>query len=217
MALSTRARHLCNILFGNNARGKEVADAIDAAAAGVAVALKVQPNAVSGTDQAGTDTLEAGGQGTGAGVGGDIIRKGAFAGSTGSTANALVERGRTINRRKTIANAGSNLLDVTLNAGDMASFTVKYGIRCSDGTDFQAIAGVVNVAAVNKGGTYTFTATDSSACLAASTGTLTLAWSKVNGTNKITLKLTPTTSLTATTFDITLEITNHTGTPIAVL
>lgn len=228
MALSQRLRKLLSIALARPALGQELADALDADTAGVAamtggtaiaaVAASVAPAAATGTNTAGTAAVMSGGVSTGTGKGGDIIRKTAFAGSTGTTANALVERERIISARKTIADTGTSLLDIALAAGAMAALTIEYGIRCSDGTDMQAIAGTVNVAAVNKAGSYTFTATDSDACLAASgASTLTLAWAKVDGTNKITLKLTPTSSLTPTTYDITLKITNHTGTVITPL
>lgn len=84
-----------------------------------------------------------------------------------------------------------------------------YHIQASDGTDFQAMSGMVAYAMVNKAGTNTLTITDVTAnnAKAVSSGTLTLAWTFVTGTAKGTIKLQPTGSLTESTpYNVTYTV-----------
>lgn len=78
----------------------------------------------------------------------------------------------------------------------------------TDGTDFQTITGMVTYAHVDKAGTGTFTITEvaGNQAKAVSAGTYTLAWTYVTGTNSGTVKLQPTSSLTATVHTVTYTV-----------
>lgn len=102
---------------------------------------------------------------------------------------------------KAIANgAATSLFNVTRANNIAAGGSIMYLAVVTDGTDFQTISGVVSYAHVDKAGTGTFTITEDTAnqAKAVSTGTYTLAWTYVTGTGVGTVKLQPTSSLTAT-------------------
>lgn len=109
---------------------------------------------------------------------------------------------------KTIVDgSATSLFEVACTTGQMVGGLVFFLVRASDATDHQAIAGMMSYSGVNKAGTITADETYATANEAKSTssGTLTLAWTAVDSTNKITVKLQPTGSLTETTY--TLEYT----------
>jgi hypothetical protein len=103
---------------------------------------------------------------------------------------------------KTIVDgAATSLADVACASGAMSGGFIDFLVRASDGTDHQALAGRAAYACVNKAGTHTGTITYTTApeAKAVSAGTLTLAFTIVTGTNKMTIKVQPTGSLTETT------------------
>ncbi len=113
---------------------------------------------------------------------------------------------------KTIANASAtSLFNVARPQNLPGGGVIFYDVFATDGTDYQSLTGMVTYAWVDKAGTGTFTITEVSGnqAKAVSTGTLTLAWTFVTGTNIGVVKLQPTTSLTATTFTV-----NYTVAPI---
>lgn len=116
---------------------------------------------------------------------------------------------------KTIVDgSATSLIDVACAASAMIGGVIHYVVRASDGADFQALTGIVTYSGVNKAATITGTITEVAANQAktVSTGTLTLAWTIVAGTNKLTIKLQPTGSLTETTpYDVTFTITRILG------
>lgn len=83
-----------------------------------------------------------------------------------------------------------------------------YTIEASDGTDYQAMTGMVTYAAVSKATVQTLTITSAAAndAKALSSGTLTVSFTIVAGTGLCTIKVTPTGSLTETTYTITLTV-----------
>ncbi len=83
-----------------------------------------------------------------------------------------------------------------------------YTIEASDGTDYQSMTGMVTYAAVSKATVQTLTITSASAndAKAVSSGTLTVSFTIVAGTGLATIKVTPTGSLTETTYTITLTV-----------
>ena len=97
-----------------------------------------------------------------------------------------------------------SLFNVARPTGAFSGGLIHYDIQVSDGTDFQSLAGIVTYASVDKAGTGTFTITElaTTQAKAVSTGTLTVAWTYVTGTGLGTVKVNPTTSLTATTLQI---------------
>lgn len=121
---------------------------------------------------------------------------------------ALTPAGKTI-----VDGSATALFDVACAAGAMVGGTIHYVVRASDGADFQALSGIVTYSAVNKAGTLTLTITEVTAnqAKAVSSGTLTLAWTFVTGTNKGTVKLQPTGSLTETTYDVSFSVTQTQG------
>jgi hypothetical protein len=112
---------------------------------------------------------------------------------------------------KTIANAAAtSLFTLACPAGAMVGGSLDYIIQATDGTDYQALQGFVTFSAVNKAGTITATITEvaGNQGKAVSAGTLTVAWTIVAGTNLVTIKVQPTTSLTITVtpFTVTYSI-----------
>jgi hypothetical protein len=110
---------------------------------------------------------------------------------------------------KTIVDgSATSLADVACASGAACAGLLFYHVFASDGTDHQAMAGMVSYSAVNKGGTLTLTITNATAndAKAVSSGTLTLAWTFVTGTSKGTIKLQPTGSLTETTYTVSYTV-----------
>jgi hypothetical protein len=107
---------------------------------------------------------------------------------------------------KAITNASAtSLFNVARTANSGAGGTIHYLAFATDGTDYHAISGMVTYAHVDKAGTGTFTITEvagNQAKALSNAGTYTLAWTYVTGTNIGTVKLQPTTSLTATTHTV---------------
>jgi hypothetical protein len=102
-----------------------------------------------------------------------------------------------------------SLADIACPQGTSACGSLEYFIHCTDGTDFQSMSGFVTYAMVNKAGTNTLTitnATGNDAKAASGGSTITNAWTFVTGTNKGTIKLASTTSLTSTVFYVIVNI-----------
>lgn len=95
--------------------------------------------------------------------------------------------------------SATGLVDITLASNSIATGRLYYSVQANDATDFQAISGSVQWAAVNKGGTLTVDLSPEIQANRATAGTLTAAVSGVAGTGKITLSLTAVSSLTQTT------------------
>ncbi len=117
--------------------------------------------------------------------------------------------------QKTIVDSSAtSLVDIAVPASAMVGGVIHYLVRASDGTDFQALSGMVTYSSVNKAATITGTVTElaTNQAKTVSSGTLTLAWTIVAGTNKMTIKLQPTGSLTETTpYDVTFTISPLVG------
>jgi len=162
-----------------------------------------------GTDVDAGDITLGGGMGTGTGAGGNISLATAFASTTGSTQNALVTRFIPIAKANTVTDAATSLFEIALPTLTTAGGTIEATIRASDGTDVQSLSQTVNFATVNKGGVYTHDVNVVDSATAVSAGTLTATWAFMDGTDKVTMQVTPTGSLTETTYDITYTITNN--------
>lgn len=117
---------------------------------------------------------------------------------------------------KTITDASpTSLADVACASGAMCGGLLFYLVEVIDATpNYQALSGMVSYAAVNKAGTLTLAITEvaGNQAFAASSGTLTLAWSFVTGASKGTIKVTPTGSLTEVTYRITYSVFPIVGT-----
>lgn len=105
--------------------------------------------------------------------------------------------------RTTIVDGSATaLFTVDLPSAESTGGIVFFKVYATDGTDYQVISGLMTFAAVNKAGTITRDETYATAneAKAVSAGTLTLAFTVTDDTNKITVKLQPTGSLTETTY-----------------
>lgn len=112
---------------------------------------------------------------------------------------------------KTIVNGSpTTLFNAECLAGKVCAGVIHTAIYATDGTDYQALTGIVTYAAVNKAGTLTLTITNATGndAKAVSTGTLTLSWTIVAnaGNNGALIKLQPSTSLTATKFTVKYSV-----------
>lgn len=124
-----------------------------------------------------------------------------------------------ITQPKTLTDAATSLFEVALAAGTMAGGTIFATIEATDGTDHQAFTQVITWSVVNKAGVYTKTVTVDTAndAKAVSTGTLTATWAFLDGTNKVTMQVTPAGSLTETTYRVRTTILNNSPQAITVL
>lgn len=116
---------------------------------------------------------------------------------------------------KTIIDSSATALaDVAIASGARCGGLLFYTVEVGDGTDHQALTGIVSYSSVNKAGTQTLAITNATAndAKAASSGTLTLSWTLVTGTGKCTIKVQPTGSLTETTYTVTFTIIPIVGT-----
>lgn len=116
---------------------------------------------------------------------------------------------------KTIVDgSATSLFEVPITAGQIASGIIHFSVVASDATDFQVISGIATYGAVNKAGTITRTVTYATAneAKAVSAGTITLSFTATDDTNKVTIKLQPTGSLTETTYNVMYNVFPFRGT-----
>lgn len=103
---------------------------------------------------------------------------------------------------KNLTNSSANgIFTVVVPSGGFINGNIEYTIEATDGTDYQSISSFVTYASVNKGGTVTSTITEvaGNQAKAVSGGTLVPAWTIVNSSGTLTIKVNPTSSLTTTT------------------
>lgn len=131
----------------------------------------------------------------------------------------LISLARMFTRRKTVTDALTDLFEVALPAGGMAGGMVFASLRASDGTNHQVLSQMITWAAVNKAGSYTLSVviTPEVEASALSSGTLTATWELTGGTNKATMSMTPTGSLTETTYTVEYTLLNNSLQGITVL
>jgi hypothetical protein len=177
----------------------------------------------SGTNSAGSDMAIAPGQGSGNAPAGNLRIQTTPPGASGSGYGAYVDRFVVKAAPISLTSGAASVVDdVQLATLKMTGGKIIWTITCTDGTDMQAVSGEIVFSAVNKGGVYTLdietvsSATPSDAITPVigwaktlSAGTLTTAWTIVSGTNKVQVKVTSTTSLTATSFKLYAEIINN--------
>lgn len=157
--------------------------------------------------------------GVSTGTGNSIVSiQGYTKGASGSTDNTVIDR-VVVTGAKTLTDSATSLFEIALPTLTMTGGKIDWTIEASDGTDMQSLSGITTFAAVNKGGSYTTTVTNATAndAKAVSSGTLTTAWAFLNGTNKVTMQLTPTGSLTETTYRVTYTVTNNSPQAITIL
>lgn len=104
--------------------------------------------------------------------------------------------------------SATSLFTALLPANGRIGGAFFYTIEASDGTDYQAMTGMVTYAGVSKATVQTLTITSAAAndAKAVSSGTLTVSFTIVAGTGLATIKLTPTGSLTETLYTVTLTV-----------
>jgi hypothetical protein len=121
--------------------------------------------------------------------------------------------------QKALSDAAVSLFDVALLAGERCGGIIFWTLEAGDGTDLQALSGLTTFSAVNKAGTYTKAITNATAndAKAVSAGTLTTTWGVADGTNKVTVQVTPAGSLTETTYRITYSVLELTGKSVTLL
>ena len=155
--------------------------------------------------------LLAGGMGDVSGVGGNV------AVLTSATPNSLVTRMVVNSVAKTLSDGNPNdLFQIALPNGSTSGGRIKWVIKVNNTlNDFQSLSGITTFAAVCDGaGSITAptpvnnTGNDT---FAATSGTLTTAWTTTTGVNTVNIQVTPTTSLTlplGTVFDIQYQVEN---------
>lgn len=171
----------------------------------------------SGSDQAGVSIAIAGGKATGLGGSGSVKLQTSVAGTTGSTLQGLVDRYIVNGPRKPLTDAQTDLFEVALPTLKGCMGTIRYEIYATDGTDVQIRRGVAQYSAVNKAGAYTSEIAVVSEAASPSAGTLTATFAVTSGTNKITISVTPTGSLTETLYYIVYTIENNSEQAITIL
>jgi hypothetical protein len=112
----------------------------------------------------------------------------------GSAADRLIIDGQKL--LVSADNTAQSLFEVALPTLAGTAGKIFYEVYINDGTDVQELSGSATFSAVNKAGTYTTAVADDTPQKSLSAGTLTATSSIVTGTNKITFKITPDTSLT---------------------
>lgn len=106
---------------------------------------------------------------------------------------------------KTIVDgSATSLFEVPIAAASYAAGMVNFAVFASDATDHQVISGILTYSGENKAGTIVRAATYVAAneAKSVSSGTLTLSFTATDDTNKMTVKLQPTGSLTESTYTI---------------
>ncbi len=110
---------------------------------------------------------------------------------------------------KTIVDgSATSLFEVPIAAAGYAAGTVHFAVFASDATDHQVISGILTYSGENKAGTIVRAATYVAAneAKSVSSGTLTLSFTATDDTNKMTVKLQPTGSLTETTYTVVYTV-----------
>lgn len=172
----------------------------------------------SGSNIAGADVYLRGGAPTGNAAAGSVALSTYVTGSSGTTLSTTSVRRYIVNgSRKALTDASTNLFEVALPTLKGCMGTVRFEIFASDGTDLQVRRGTVQYSAVNKGGSYTTEIVVLDEAASASAGTLTATWGITGGTNKVTIDVTPSGSLTETTYYIIYTIENNSEQAITIL
>lgn len=158
--------------------------------------------AITGADGAGTT-----------GVGGSVTISVGASGTSGGSDGLLVVNDSD-NRRRLVTGSTVTLTDnsavsifgfTSMGSSESVTGVVHYGVYAADGTDFQIASGTLYFSAVDKAGTLTSDIDDPTSAatipsnLAASSGTLTLTWTILDGSSAVDVQLNANTSLTATT------------------
>jgi hypothetical protein len=178
-----------------------------------ATAYTIHGGGGTGTDNAGGNLLLAGGISTGTGRGGDtIIQTVPSAAGTGSAANALTDRMRVVGKAVALTDGATSIVQITgLGAHVRSGGSIDFCVQAADASNDQVACGRSYWAAVDTtagaGGETCANLLDGltvSAAVsgAASSGTLTVTTDATTGTDVCNLRITPTGSLTETTYNV---------------
>ena len=153
---------------------------------------------------------------TGTGRGNVRIQQSVGSVTSGSTDNVVTDRMLFAGRAIISSGVATTVVTPTLAPGAAASFVIRYGITATGGTsDVQAETNTVQIAMVNKAGTFTSTATLVGAAVQAlSAGALTTTWSI---TAAGVIQITSTTTLTSPTMSIVYDVDNMSSSTITFL
>lgn len=178
----------------------------------------------SGSNAAGVRGVFQASASTGTATSGDLaFQRVPTTQSSGSTANTATDAFVIFSKSVDLTGGSATaVVSFGVPSGSSTGGQITYTVEANDGTDFQSRAGAVNVQAVNKAGTETCvvsTATDATpsetedgSSPAASSGTLTYAWTvDTSGTNTCQLKLNAVSSLTETVLRITFQVHKNGG------
>lgn len=166
----------------------------------------------SGTNVTGGDVGVASGAGTGDSPASLVIISGdALGGATGSSPHAVVKRAVfNLSGRSLSGGVASSLFDVPLLSSPSSSGgQIYYTIRATDGTEEIVTEGRVRwvVRRTGAGPTYASTVTPDIEVTSPSSGTLSTAWEFVSGTDKATMRVTPTiTGISPTLIELVTEV-----------
>lgn len=180
--------------------------------------LDVTHNATggSGTDTIGADLRLAGGKGTGAGAGGDLVGLTSPALATGTTAQTLEVRSQIVAKQFTLTdNTAATFAVMTLGNDTGGGATVDFCIKAKDATDEQMECGSVYFAGIDvtagAGGETCATPTVVGTVEALSAGTLGVTFAQTTGTDLCNWRVTSDTSLTTTEHYIKFSISHNSG------
>lgn len=109
------------------------------------------------------------------------------------------------------------LISINVPTGTMTGGQIRYTVRATDGTDYQAVSGIIYWTAVNQTGTAQADASANIFSSTLTTGTLTTAADTNVVTNTVTVRVTATSSLTTTIFDIQYQAENNSTQDITIL
>lgn len=158
----------------------------------------------------GTDSNVAGGNGkwrpglgTGTAKSGDAIVETGNSTTTGTAAGTYSTRQYASAKYVDLTeNTATLFANIALASGKYMGGQIVCTVTADDATDFQALTSTLQFQAVNKGGTITATISQVDSTTAASTGTLTAAYTAVVNGNSVDFKANAASSLTQTTLRV---------------
>lgn len=216
-----KVSNIGNITIGGQS-AKTILEArnVTANTAGNDLTIQAGGATVAATDKDAGMVVITPGISTGTGKSSVRIQSLTRAASTATADNTLEDR-IIVPAVKNLTNtAAIGLFEVSLPTLETAGGTIDYTIKATDGTDMHSISGTVIYDVVNKGGVYTQTIDQTKINTVATSntgGTNVPVFSITTGTNKFTVIVTDTDSLTPTTQKIRYTIHNNSGSTITQL
>jgi hypothetical protein len=173
-----------NTLFdGQAARNTYVGRHATANTAGSSYTSQSGGATVAATDKDAGDYILATGLSTGTGNGKVRVQAPSKATATGTSDNVLTDRIVVTGAKAVTNNSNTSVVDIGIAASQMAGGTISFACESTDATNFQATAGQINFAGVNKAATMTCSAAVTGTnATAASSGTLAVTATATTGT-----------------------------------